>query len=1295
MKIDPALDSVDSSSVKKAWDKMGTREKEKVITEAVNLDPADAVVPIIKGLSSFHFALRNRARKALGQVKAELIDRFAGASYNGEYFEQIRQSDVFCSRIFREMLSGAPESEFHLYFRTLLESKGRGPFYAWKVLCRGYLSAQNFIRILENVSDEDRLSIVLQYIDASPQLRRRWALVFKKIISGITSRKAVVITFADLFDTNREPDPVLYTIPILSNPERLLYEDLYSENPDRKNIALKAASYIHEQLDPGFLASILQTEKNKNIRITALKIIENSTAGAYSSIWPDILKILYTGSPEEALCAFRAIVVADDRDLPGLLESIHLNRRDLMEDILEEISSFSRISFFFIQDIAFNREKYSRIHIGLHRACILGISRKRPERVLGVLKGFRNHSDDTLRVNINEFYEKVAGYLTREKEKIDASPLIVREENPVQDVKRKRAFLKNLLTPTLEKRLAALKEEAGRGRYDFEQECIKHLDLSGIRATGAVIFFTGCRIEDTDFSHAELRGASFENCILHDVNLRCASFESVSFENSVLVDVDAAGASMVNCNFKNTRIHNCDFSDGDVTDSFFTGASISKTSFLRADITGASFVTSDLSLTSFSDSLSEYADFTAVSARFSRFSGFTDIFIKTEYADFNSRAFQLCLEDIPIFDEKVISSVEMLIFIEFIHYGRKMFCKKNKLSRLIAFDVFASKQSDFFEILPFLLHENIDIPGYEKLDEMCPVGIAEYLPEKETGRIAGKYLDKKQVRLRRHKGAYIEGLFTMGSTGSLAQTTSSDIDYWVCIREEFFSATQKNLFKKKLDLLGQWAEKEFRIDVNFFIVDINKALHNEFGELTFESSGSAQARILKEEFYRTMICLAGKIPLWCVLPVAISKNYYNRISSLVKASFPNSRYINLGDLHGISPGEYFGASIWQMYKLLNSPFKSVIKMGLLEKFINEYGKDPLLCNRVKDLWMKAGTHMMIYRSDPYYTLLKDLIDYYRKEDDQETVQLIQVCFFLKMKFRKVSDIQETLFGLRSILIERCMKNWGIEMDRVLDFGGFQNWDYKRTAGLSSEIKQYMINKTRVINKSFRNSFQKQSKITPEERTALVRKIVVEFGQKKGKVERALLLSKNDRHFKRLSLEYNPDQPGGAWTLISKSSGSGSSAKETLKSAARIEEITAWMVNNSFVAEDTVITLVPNPTYVTFDDMNNLLVRMNEFFQPVLRQPVNFSTLLVKPGIIAVFVSLNLYAARNDSRVRHYSAVYMNSWGEMFIESVNTRTENLSGAKDVGLSVKSLLDIPELPENTYFYLPRSFSGKMDI
>ncbi len=41
-------------------------------------------------------------------------------------------------------------------------------------------------------------------------------------------------------------------------------------------------------------------------------------------------------------------------------------------------------------------------------------------------------------------------------------------------------------------------------------------------------------------------------------------------------------------------------------------------------------------------------------------------------------------------------------------------------------------------------------------------------------KIAAKYFNVKDLKLRKKENSYIDGLYTIGSTGSLAQTSESD-----------------------------------------------------------------------------------------------------------------------------------------------------------------------------------------------------------------------------------------------------------------------------------------------------------------------------------------------------------------------------------------------------------------------------------------------------------------------------------------------------------------------------------------
>jgi adenylate cyclase, class 1 len=196
--------------------------------------------------------------------------------------------------------------------------------------------------------------------------------------------------------------------------------------------------------------------------------------------------------------------------------------------------------------------------------------------------------------------------------------------------------------------------------------------------------------------------------------------------------------------------------------------------------------------------------------------------------------------------------------------------------------------------MPLLLHENIKFLGGTEFDETIPHGIEVYQ----------NHLGKTGLTARYAAKNYIQGLFIISSVGSLAQTSDSDIDYWVYINEDNFSKSVLSRLQKKLETIEKLSWTEFKIQIPFFIVGITRARNNDFSGSTIESSGSAQSRILKEEFYRTMIHVAGKIPLWAVLLTAISLNRYNNILKKIESYQSPPRYIDLGDIHAISTSEF-------------------------------------------------------------------------------------------------------------------------------------------------------------------------------------------------------------------------------------------------------------------------------------------------------------------------------------------------------------------------------------------------------
>ena len=44
-------------------------------------------------------------------------------------------------------------------------------------------------------------------------------------------------------------------------------------------------------------------------------------------------------------------------------------------------------------------------------------------------------------------------------------------------------------------------------------------------------------------------------------------------------------------------------------------------------------------------------------------------------------------------------------------------------------------------------------------------------------------------------------------------------------------------------------------------------------------------------------------------------------------------FIDMGNVDDISQGEFFGGSIWALIKSFKSPFKTLMKMGVLEEYM--------------------------------------------------------------------------------------------------------------------------------------------------------------------------------------------------------------------------------------------------------------------------------------------------------------------------------------------------------------------------
>jgi adenylate cyclase class 1 len=82
----------------------------------------------------------------------------------------------------------------------------------------------------------------------------------------------------------------------------------------------------------------------------------------------------------------------------------------------------------------------------------------------------------------------------------------------------------------------------------------------------------------------------------------------------------------------------------------------------------------------------------------------------------------------------------------------------------------------------------------------------------------------------------ITGVYSMGSTSSVGQSCSSDLDIWVC-HQSWLDSEERQLLQRKCSLLESWAAS-LGVEVSFFLIDENRFRHNESGSLGGEDCGS-------------------------------------------------------------------------------------------------------------------------------------------------------------------------------------------------------------------------------------------------------------------------------------------------------------------------------------------------------------------------------------------------------------------------------------------------------------------------
>ncbi|MDO4429988.1 MAG: class I adenylate cyclase [Lonepinella koalarum] len=591
-----------------------------------------------------------------------------------------------------------------------------------------------------------------------------------------------------------------------------------------------------------------------------------------------------------------------------------------------------------------------------------------------------------------------------------------------------------------------------------------------------------------------------------------------------------------------------------------------------------------------------------------------------------------------------------------------------------------------FQLISLLLHCNHpQLPGYV---ENAPEGVCQF----ELSDYQHNYLKInfpstdfiQNVQNLDRTFCAINGVYCMGSSASICQTSSSDLDIWVCHREDLLEEDKERLAEKALKL-QQWAKSQ-EVDLNLFLMEQSRFRSFRYAEpMTAENCGTTQYMLLLDEFYRSAIRLAGKPLLWLHLLVDNEQDYENEVAKLVENNqLCLQDWVDFGGLGALSANEYFGAGLWHLYKGIDAPHKAVIKILLLEAYSHSYPHTDLISSQFKRELLTEQLENP-HHFDPYLAMLQRVEGYLIQQKDLTRLEIVRQCFYLKASedmwfYREVNWRFELLQDLV------CQWHWSAELVDELKQRLF--WKVKR-------VRQNYNNIVAVLMASYRHlvSFARKQKIDasiiPQDLNILMRKLYTAFEELPGKVNLLNLQISRDLSEAELTFievkESNNAEIKKGWYLVNQAPKvSELSPFRYVEYSSSLNKLVAWAYFNGLLTAETQIylssetlnldkllefiadlrTFFPlTPPSISNDDLNHsceirqLAVIINLTNDPTQNLPPTQSNEIQQSDLFS-------FGATEQSLVGRVDLLYRNLWNEI-------RTLHFEGPNAILLALKVL------------------------
>lgn len=581
----------------------------------------------------------------------------------------------------------------------------------------------------------------------------------------------------------------------------------------------------------------------------------------------------------------------------------------------------------------------------------------------------------------------------------------------------------------------------------------------------------------------------------------------------------------------------------------------------------------------------------------------------------------------------------------------------------------------FLNALPLMLHVNHPLlPGY--VSGKTPAGISRYEPEKVEIRALQSFVHGYQFRREASPRCRLFNVSLMGSSGTVAYSAKSDMDFWVVHDPDIEPALLDEL-QKKLFGIEKWAAK-FKLEVHFFLINPDKFKAGKTGAMSGDDCGSTQHYLLLDEFYRTSLLIAGRYPVWWLVPSDQEKDYDNFAQTLVRKRFvPPDETFDLGDMASVPPGEFLGAGLWQLYKGIDSPYKSVIKILLTEVYASEYPEVKPLSLRFKEQVYQGK--LDLDELDPYVLLYRKIEEYLIEKEETTRLELLRRCLYFKVNQPLTRGFGQRRKSWRYLLMERLTQEWGWDQPKLHSLDVRPQWKVNRVTKERKLIVNELNYSYRFLSRFARENASK-ARIDAKDMTILGRKLYAAFERKSGKIE---LINPNispDISEDQLTLYQLPPKEGQTrspgWALFrGVVRGQERANAAPVKRGRSVIELLAWGYFNGIIENRTRFYIDAPESHLTDHELQRTVACLFQLF-PERVAPIEQEQ-FEKPAEvthISFFINVGMdpmadanrrgiqrltnntdafkYSAMHNNLVLSVDQISVNSWGEVVINQFN-------------------------------------------